>query len=125
MKQRIKMVLASLGIIAGVLFPAMVPATTHAIDPFGGCSGNTQSKVCQAKGTDSVTKIMKSVINILLYIIGIVSVILIIVGGLKYITSAGDSNGVNSAKNTILYSVVGLVIAIMAYAIVNFVLGYF
>lgn len=123
MKERIKTVLLSIGVIAGVLFPVLVPATTHAIDPFGGCSGNTQSKVCQAKNTDSVTKIIKSVVNILLYVVGAVSVIMIVVGGLRYVTSAGDSNGVSGAKDTIIYAVVGLVVASMAYAIVNFVLN--
>ena len=47
---------------------------------------------------------------------------MIIIGGIKYVTSNGDSSGVTSAKNTILYAVVGLVVAVMAYTIVNFVL---
>ena len=44
-------------------------------------------------------------------------------GGIKYTTSAGDTNKVTSAKNTIIYAVIGLIISIMAYAIVNFVIG--
>ena len=71
-------------------------------------------------GTDGlVTK----VVNILLYVIGIVSVIMIIIGGIMYATSSGAAEKVKNAKNTILYSVVGLVIAIFAYAIINWVLG--
>ncbi len=61
-------------------------------------------------------------INIMLFIIGIISVIMIIFSGIKYATSAGAPDKVKSAKETMLYSVVGLVIALFAYALVNFVL---
>src|SRR5690606_12035408 len=53
--------------------------------------------------------LVKTIINVLLYTVGAVSIIMIIVGGFKYVTSGGDSTGVTSAKNTILYSVIGLV----------------
>lgn len=71
---------------------------------------------------DSFTNLLTNIINILLFIIGAVAVIMIIIGGIKYTTSNGDQAQVTSAKNTILYAVVGLVVAIMSYAIVNFVL---
>lgn len=121
MKQRIKMFLASLGVISAVLFPALSPVAVQAVDPFGACTGNAASSVCKAKNTDNVFKVLRSVINILLTVVGIVSVIMIIIGGIKYVTSAGDQNQVSGAKNTILYAVVGLVIASMAFAIVNYV----
>lgn len=70
---------------------------------------------------DGSSGLIKQVINILLYIIGVVAVIMLIIGGIRYTVSNGDSNQVSSAKNTILYAVVGLVVAIFAYAIVNFV----
>ncbi len=60
--------------------------------------------------------------NVILLIIGIVSVIMLIYGGLRYILSGGDSKKVTDAKNTILYSIIGLIISLLAYAIVNFVL---
>lgn len=65
----------------------------------------------------------QNVVNTLLYIVGILSVVMIIYGGIQYTTSAGDAAKVNKAKNTILYAVVGLIIAVLAYAIVNFVVG--
>ena len=65
--------------------------------------------------------VVKNIINILLWAIGIVSVIMLIIGGFRYVTSNGDSSQVTAAKNTIMYSVIGLIIAIFAYAIVNFV----
>ncbi|HAC56370.1 TPA: hypothetical protein DCF80_02620 [Candidatus Saccharibacteria bacterium] len=85
------------------------------VDAIGGNqAGNT--------GAD-FSKLLEDVINILLFIIGAVAVIMIIVGGIRYTTSGGDQASVTSAKNTILYSIVGLVVAIMAYAIVNWVLN--
>ena len=64
-----------------------------------------------------------NIINIMLYALGAIAVIMIVVGGIRYTTSNGDSNGIQSAKNTILYAVAGLVVAILAYAIVNFVVS--
>ena len=69
--------------------------------------------------------IFQTVVNVLLFLIGAVSVIMIIYGGIRYVTSAGEAKGVESAKNTILYAIVGLIISILAYAIVNFVVGSF
>ena len=54
---------------------------------------------------------------------GIVAVIMIVYGGIQYITSTGNPAGLAKAKNTILYSIVGLLIVISAAAIVNVVLG--
>ena len=62
------------------------------------------------------------IINILLYVVGIVAVGFIIYGGIKYATSAGDTAKVTSAKNTLMYAIIGLIVAILAYAIANFVI---
>ena len=59
--------------------------------------------------------------TVLLAGIGIVSVIVLIYGGLRYILSSGDAKKVTDAKNTILYAIVGLIIALLSYAIINFV----
>ncbi len=67
--------------------------------------------------------VVNNITSTILYVIGILSVIMLIVGGVKYAMSAGDAKAVTDAKNTILYALIGLVIAILAYAIVNFVLG--
>lgn len=63
------------------------------------------------------------IVNVALFIIGAICVLMLIYGGIKYTTSAGDEKAVTSAKNTILYAVVGIVIAILAYALVNFVIS--
>ena len=67
--------------------------------------------------------VIEAIINVLSIIVGFISVIMIIIGGLRYMTSAGDASGTTSARNTIIYAIVGLVIVIMAQVIVNFVLN--
>lgn len=71
------------------------------------------------------TPIFKTITNVLLFIIGAIAVIMLVVGGIRYTTSAGDSAAVTSAKNTILYAIVGIVVALLAFAVVNFVIGAF
>lgn len=67
------------------------------------------------------TTIVGNITNMLLWVAGVASVIAIVVGGIMYITSSGDEKRVSSAKNTILYAVVGMIVALMAYAIASFV----
>ena len=69
------------------------------------------------------TGVFKQVTNIILYIVGIIAVIMLIIGGIKYVISGGDSKKVTDAKNTVLYAIIGLVIAFLAFAIVNFVIS--
>lgn len=76
------------------------------------------------KGNDtSLTSRIHNIINLLIYVIGAVAVIMIVIGGVKYTTSAGDQSNTTSAKNTIMYAVIGLVVAVLAYAIVGFVIS--
>ncbi|MBQ2695569.1 hypothetical protein IJG04_02975 [Candidatus Saccharibacteria bacterium] len=67
------------------------------------------------------TGVFKQITNTILYIVGIIAVIMLIIGGIKYVLSGGDSKKVTDAKNTVLYAIIGLVIAFLAFAIVNFV----
>ncbi len=66
--------------------------------------------------------IVNSIINIFSWVVGAISVIMLIFGGFKYITSGGDSGKITSAKNTIIYALVGLVIVALSQVLVNFVL---
>ncbi len=69
--------------------------------------------------------IFRTITNVMLFLIGAISVIMLIIGGIRYVVSGGDSSAVTAAKNTILYAIVGVVVAILAYAVVNFVIGSF
>jgi predicted cobalt transporter CbtA len=73
--------------------------------------------------TTGVAKTVATVINIMSIVIGFAAVIMIMVGGFKYIISSGDSANINSAKNTILYALIGLVVVALAQVIVHFVLS--
>ena len=66
--------------------------------------------------------VFKQVTNIVLYIVGVIAVIMLIIGGIKYVVSGGDAKKVTDAKNTVLYAIIGLIIAFLAFAIVNFVI---
>ena len=77
----------------------------------------------KGKSIDGDGGLIKTVVNVLLWAVGILSVIMIIFSGFRYITSAGDASKTKSAQSTLIYSVVGLIVAIMAYAIVNMVIN--
>ena len=84
------------------------------------------SGICGLDGADcsseEVTGGVKSIITTAIGLIGLVAVGMIIYGGFLFVTSAGDAGKIQAAKNTILYSVIGLIIAILAFAIVTFVM---
>lgn len=121
--KRFTRIISTFALLAGLTVFLAAPAYADPVDVFTGdaCRGNTS--VCGTTNSTGVYAILKNVINILLTIGGIISVIMIIIGGIKYTTSTGDSSTINSARETIIYAVVGLVVSIMAFAIVNFVLG--
>lgn len=125
-----------LGLALAVAMTTGLASSAHAIDlfPSGGSNGKTGVncspnpdgckvvKDGQGQGNAKATTKVKNGINTALYILAAICVVMIVIAGFKYTASNGDSSIVSSAKNTILYSVVGLIVAIMAYAIVNFVI---
>lgn len=126
-KQLIKLAAALpvAALIAGAVVP--VAPSYAACD---GSTGITGSADC-AKGEGQSASlfepggVFQTVTNILLFIIGAVAVVMLVIGGIRYTVSGGDSAQVTSAKNTILYAIVGIVVAILAYAAVNFVINAF
>ncbi len=124
-------------IIAGVLVIPLFMIGINLLSPpaaFADPALNLNSGADAAKGTgtpkDLFKKekesdpdpIFKTIANAALYIIGAVSVLMLIYGGVRYTISGGDEKSVTAAKNTIIYSVVGIIVAVMSYAIVNFVI---
>lgn len=69
--------------------------------------------------------VIETVTTVLLFVIGAVSVIMLIIGGIRYTTSNGDQGAVTSAKNTIMYAIIGLIVALLSYALVSFVANQF
>lgn len=122
--QRWKRYLITAMLAIGASGSAALPATVSAATVFEQCNNNPNSIVCKSRN-DNASSMMKIIINTLLYIIGIIAIIMIIVGGIRYVLSGGNASQVKEAKDTVLYSVIGLIVAIMSFAIVNFVLGQF
>ena len=138
MKRKLQTIFIGLVTALGITLSSLA-LPVGAVGIFGGCTGGTAptagsaansnqtsaNTLCGATAKDNVQDIVKNVINLILIVLGMVAVIMIVIGGIRYTTSNGDSSSVKAAKDTILYAVVGLVVAILAYAIVNFVLGRF
>lgn len=114
------------GAIVGSLLIMGVSLATNsgvaAVDVFEACQGVTNNPVCDSR-QDDVASLIGNVISLLLLLIGVVSVVMIIIGGFRYITANGEASALSSAKNTIMYAVIGLVVALSAYAIVAFVIS--
>ena len=122
--KKVKYALLTLGIICGLGFIALSP-TAGAVDLYQ-CDNpaNASLPICKDKNKN-ITTTVTGVINIILYILGALAVIMIIYSGILYVLSGGDANNVTKAKNTLMYAIIGLVVALVAYAIVNFVVKAF
>lgn len=101
---------------------AIAPAYADAKDEI--CRGlqTSADNACGGAAKTTVNSTIRTAINLFSWAVGIASVVMIIIGGFKYVISMGDSTNINSAKNTILYAMIGLVVVAMAQVIVNFVL---
>lgn len=129
MLKRIKTTLMTLALSLSFLAPVAVPATLHAQGIQNGIACGAELKIsttdCEANNAEAGTKvdsILRLAINMFSIVVGFISVIMIIVGGLKYITSGGDSGNIQGAKNTILYAIIGLIVVALAQVVVQFVL---
>ena len=127
---KIKRILFTLAAALGLLAPVATPALVSAQDIRGSlckganlkATGNCDETSLTGSGA-KVDGMLKTAIDLFSLVVGVIAVIMIIVGGVKYITSGGDSGNVTGAKNTILYAVVGLVVVALAQVIVRFVLS--
>jgi uncharacterized membrane protein YuzA (DUF378 family) len=134
MIQKIKtFVITALSLAALAITPAVLVTTSasaQTADVKGGLCSGTDFKLdgsgnCDTGDGDpssSFSSLITKIVNIFSAIVGIAAVIMIIWGGFKYITSGGDSGKVTSAKNTIIYAIIGLIIVALAQFIVKFVL---
>lgn len=107
-------VLAGVGLADSAIAGSAADAIKGGSDSVGGTDNNI-----------TVEEGIKTVVNVLIFLIGAIAVIMIIIGGIRYVTSNGDATSTKAAKDTILYAVIGIIVAILAYAIVNFVIDAF
>lgn len=123
---KIKNIVLVAGVVAGMAAFA-VPAPAGAIDLFSdACKNDPDSEVCSKVKDDTnedlISFIIK-VINALYYVLAVAAVLVIVISGATYVMSNGDSNLITAAKNRILYAVIGLIVASLAWAIVSFVVN--
>lgn len=85
---------------------------------FGGSDDCTEGGIAE----DNINNLIEQAINFFSVVIGVIAVVMIMIGGVKYITSGGDSGNITTAKNTILYAVIGLIVVALAQVVVKFVL---
>lgn len=120
-----------IGLVSIMTFVIATPALAQNSDSAiqeGLCAGvnldvnSNCSNLDEGGGLGRFNAIIKRIINLLSVIVGVVAVIMIIIGGLRYITSGGSDTSVTGAKNTILYAIIGLVIVALAQILVRFIL---
>jgi hypothetical protein len=130
-KRTLTVLALSLCIVAGFGAKAIVSAQTNVQQDInnGLCAGsnldfssNPSGDCTNNDSTAQFNNLVHSIINVLSAVVGVVAVVMIIVGGLRYVTSGGNDASVTGAKNTIMYAIIGLVIVALAQIIVRFVL---
>ncbi len=134
MKKLITSLFVIIGVTITLAAPVAMVSSVSAESPQELSCGGAGGKWEKRQGDDapkcynndnnspSVQATIKNVVDLLLWLTGIIAVIVIVIAGFRFVTSNGDPQQVSKARNTIIYAVVGIVVAVMAYAIVNFVL---
>lgn len=108
----------------GVLSSAPTYADSNICDS-GAAPEVLEAAGCTSGSSDALPNIIITALNAVIGVAGLVAVIFVIVGGFNYMTSSGDPGKIKKAKDTILYAVIGLIICVLAFAIVNFVIKNF
>ncbi|MBP9667675.1 hypothetical protein KBD87_02625 [Candidatus Saccharibacteria bacterium] len=125
MIQQLKHIVLAAGLVIAGITVLMPHTSAAALDPKDGINQGIDSAGGEdTKSTDLNEKI-KQIVNVLMFIMGAISVIMVVVGGIRYAVSGGDQTSITAGKNTVLYAIIGLVVAIMGYAIVNWIVDAF
>ena len=118
-----------LGVVAmGLQALPVAAAPSKVLCPNGQAASGGDLSNCPGLSNNNLNKndlmtTLNNIINVVIGVIGFIAVIVIILGGVQYTTSAGESAKVKKAKDTIMYGIIGLIVALLAYSIVNFVLS--
>ena len=119
--------LKNISVVAGLastaLLTLLVGQPASALSLMDVFSGPYRGEGQPANLFEGSTAIVPRIINLMLFIVGVLAIFMMIYGGIRYVLSGGDNGKVKDAKNTILYAIVGLIVAILGYAIVNWVVS--
>ena len=121
-KTKVLAAVMCLAMVFAAVSPVCLPVYADAKDEVKRGADMTNSG---GSARQDLPDVITTIINVMLFIAGALAVIMIIYGGIRYITAHGDEKQVKVAKDTIVYSVVGLIIAIIAYALVTFIFNRF
>lgn len=131
LKSKLTILAAAIALVAPLGFATAANAQNSNIEQTvstQGCSGSNidisggTTGGCDATAATPINNLLKNIIDVFSLVVGIIAVIMIIVGGFRYIVSGGESSSVSGAKNAILFAIVGLVIVALAQVIVHFVI---
>lgn len=111
--------LSSVVLGVGASTVSAVPVPTVNVGENCTTNGDAGTTICNS--TKNVDSVLQTVVDTMLIFLGVVSVVVVIIGGIRYVTSGGDSKSAGQARSMILYAIIGLVVAFLAYAIVNWV----
>lgn len=121
-----KRYLLALSLVVVMLSAPLATVRAAEFQPFQeACLEAPESEVCQAGSENPVSGedgVLLRVVNILSFVVGVAAVLMVMLGGFKYVTSGGDANSVASAKNTILYAIIGIVVFLLSQGIIAFVI---
>lgn len=106
-----------------VAIAVLTPLSASALSLMDVINGDYRGQGQPTELFDGGAAIIPRLINLMLFIVGILAVIMLIWGGIRYVISGGAADKVKDAKNTILYAIVGLIVAILGYAVVNWVIS--
>lgn len=126
MIKKISFALVSVIAVLTFAFTPALSASAAPVDVFkDACANSSDPTLCNSSKGDDLYGVIRTIIQVMLIIGGIIAVIMIILGGIRYTTSNGDQADVKAAKDTILYAIIGLIVAMGGYVIVTWVVGQF
>ena len=125
--KKAKFITAAIIFALSIFGLTMVPAVTHADGSTSVCDTQVPQEIKDANGcgggsAPDFANVICEIIKVVVGIMGAVAAIFVVVGGFQFMTSAGDAGKVAKARQTILYSLIGLIVCVLAFAIVNFVI---
>ncbi|MBR3135012.1 hypothetical protein IKG54_00390 [Candidatus Saccharibacteria bacterium] len=127
MTNKVKTLVMSAALIAAGALGMTAPVSAAFYCPDGTLSTTGDTTGCggikNQNNQNNLMSVLNTIINVVIGVVGFLAVVMIIYGGVQYTMSAGAADKVKSAKDTIMYGIIGLVVALLAFAIVNFVLG--
>jgi uncharacterized membrane protein len=131
--KKIKYTVLTLALLSGLSLLFFTPVTASAQSLFSGAkkeacagtqlTGDATNADCSAGSETDLTNTIQKGIDLISIVVGVIAVLMIIIGGIRFVVSNGDSNKVTTARNTIVYALIGLILVALAQVIVKFVLS--